>query len=94
MKEKELIQVSTIDKKDYILANENIEGKVREFLNRYHKIEVSMISILDNIIISNRLDYSGRSKEFEKIRKYLNEMESILNESDTRKNKRNSDDKS
>lgn len=88
------ISVQTKDKIDFILANRNIPKVLEEFIVSYIKLENILDSTLDNVIISNSIDYKKMRKDFIKISKLLKEMESMSNELNTRKVKRNSDIKS
>lgn len=88
------ISVQTKDKIDFLLANRNIPKVLEEFIVSYIKLENILDSIIDNVIISNSIDYKKMRKDFIKISKLLKEMESMSNELNTRKVKRNSDIKS
>lgn len=88
------ISVQTKDKIDFILANRNIPKVLEEFIVSYIKLENILDSTIDNVIISNNIDYKKMRKDFIKISKLLKEMESMSNELNTRKVKRNSDIKS
>lgn len=88
------ISVQTKDKIDFILANRNIPKVLEKFIASYIKLENILDSIIDNVIISNNIDYKKMRKDFIKISKLLKEMESMSNELNIRKIKRNSDIKS
>lgn len=88
------ISVQTKDKIDFLLANRNIPKVLEKFIASYIKLENILDSIIDNVIISNNIDYKSTRKEFIKISKLLKEMESMSNELNARKIKRNSDIKS
>ena len=88
------ISVQIKDKIDFILANRNIPKVLEEFIVSYIKLENILDSTIDNVIISNSIDYKKMRKDFIKISKLLKEMESMSNELNIRKIKRNSDIKS
>lgn len=91
---KNLSQFKLKIKIDFILANRNIPKVLEEFIASYIKLENILDSIIDNVIISNNIDYKKMRKDFIKISKLLKEMESMSNELNIRKIKRNSDIKS
>ena len=68
IKKPKILKISKEDKINYILENETIQGKVREFINRFNKIEISLEEILDSIIKTKRLSYKDKNKQLVKIR--------------------------
>lgn len=88
------IPVSIKDKIEFIVYNRKVPDELVDYIIRYFKLEDKVNRILDSIIISNNIDYKSTRKDFIKISKLLKEMESMSNELNTRKIKRNSDIKS
>lgn len=88
------IPVSIKDKIEFIVYNRKVPDELVDYIIRYFKLEDKVNRILDSIIISNNIDYKSTRKDFIKISKLLKEMESMSNELNARKIKRNSDIKS
>lgn len=88
------IPVSIKDKIEFIIYNRKVPDELVDYIIRYFKLEDKVNRILDSIIISNNIDYKSTRKDFIKISKLLKEMESMSNELNARKIKRNSDIKS
>lgn len=88
------IPVSIKDKIEFIVYNRKVPDELVDYIIRYFKLEDRVNRILDSIIISNNIDYKSTRKDFIKISKLLKEMESMSNELNARKIKRNSDIKS
>lgn len=88
------IPVSIKDKIEFIVYNRKVPDELVDYIIRYFKLEDRVNRILDSIIISNNIDYKSTRKDFIKISKLFKEMESMSNELNARKIKRNSDIKS